>query len=240
MKTFKKLAFILLSSSIFLGITSCSKDNRGQDLTNNTNIVENSNIEIKLLKSTPKRKVSNRFYKSNISGTGATYVPPAALFGTLQEINVGAGYDHVVINVTYVTQPTRFSVKTETLGYESQYLNGTIGYNSSTGYFTYGIFVETPGNIITFSFEVLCYKKFEVSSKTYSYSINPSNTTFNQVSYSLAYADGSSCDDVMKISLDSNNKQFTLTNTAEFEKKILLKLYLTYYPSVYSNIYITY
>lgn len=56
--------------------------------------------------------------------------------------------------------------------------------------------------------------------QTFSYTINPANATNQDVIVSLAYIDGTNCDEVMEYKLDQDNKQITLNCKKAFSKQI--------------------
>ena len=114
---------------------------------------------------------------------------------------------------------------------------GTLGYQD--GYYYFLIGTPTPGNT-TDCTVTISYTTWTNVTKTYSFSIEPEDSIYQDLSYSLAYADGTSCSSVLTCSIDNSAKTFTLVNKAEFSQEIILKLYLTDLPSIYTNISITY
>ena len=78
--------------------------------------------------------------------------------------------------------------------------------------------------------------------KTYSYTFdnNDNESLIRDLNYSVAYADGTSCSEVVSVSLDTENQEFTITLLNAFEQQIKLNLYSSVISSVSATITIDY
>ncbi len=76
--------------------------------------------------------------------------------------------------------------------------------------------------------------------KTFTYSVLPSNASNPSVGYTLKYADGTDCSSAIGVSIDEDSKRITLTNLTDFSKQIIFTLYSKENPSIKSSLTIDY
>lgn len=76
--------------------------------------------------------------------------------------------------------------------------------------------------------------------KTFTYSVLPSNASNPSVGYTLKYADGTDCSSAIGVSIDEDNKRITLTNLTDFSKQIIFTLYSKENSNIKSSLTIDY
>lgn len=76
--------------------------------------------------------------------------------------------------------------------------------------------------------------------KTFTYSVLPSNASNPSVGYTLKYADGTDCSSAIGVSIDEDSKRITLTNLTEFSKQIIFTLYSKENSNIKSSLTIDY
>lgn len=79
-----------------------------------------------------------------------------------------------------------------------------------------------------------------VVTKVFSYTILPENATIKEVAIELKYKDGSSCEQAVEAMLDQENQQISVKCKQDFDQQIILKIYSTKWPDVYSTVTIDY
>ena len=76
--------------------------------------------------------------------------------------------------------------------------------------------------------------------RTFSYSVEPTNATNPNCEITLAYADGSDCSKIVTAFIDSVKKVISVTNSVPFDKQIILTIYSVDNPSIKSTVTIDY
>lgn len=76
--------------------------------------------------------------------------------------------------------------------------------------------------------------------KTFSYTITPSNASIKEVSFSLSYVDGTSCEGIVDVQIDQGQQIITIRCLKDFDQEIVLKIYSTKWPEVFAKINLDY